>query len=276
MPEGPEIRRAADELARALQGRTVRRVFFAFEHLQPFEPILAGHCIEAVTARGKAILTRFDNDRIIYSHNQLYGRWMISAAETPPQTNRSLRLALHTEHASAWLFSASDINVLEPRDLARHPYLARLGPELLDPAVDVDAVLARLGESRFSHRCLMGLLQDQSVLAGMGNYLCCEVLHRSGLHPKQRIVDLSARQRRKLASHCLGLTRQSYRTGGITNRLTRARNLRGQGVSFEESRFLVYRRAGQPCYTCGTPIVKDRFCGRMGYLCPACQPAAQR
>ena len=276
MPEGPEIRRAADELDRALRGHTVRRVFFSFDHLKPFAPILAGHCIEAVTARGKAILTRFDHDWIIYSHNQLYGRWMVSADETPPQTSRRLRLALHTDRASAWLFSASEITVLETRDLARHPYLARLGPELLDPAMEVSTVLARLGEPRFSRRCLMSLLQDQSVLAGMGNYLCCEVLHGSGLHPQQRIAELSAQQRRTLASHCLRLTRQSYRTGGITNQLTRARTLRAQGASFEDSRFLVYRRGGLPCYTCGTPVLRDRFCGRTAYLCPTCQPAAQR
>jgi len=28
----------------------------------------------------------------------------------------------------------------------------------------------------------MGLLQDQRVMAGMGNYLCCETLHVAGIH----------------------------------------------------------------------------------------------
>lgn len=40
MPEGPEIRIAADRIERALAGRTARSVRFAFPHLQPFESAL--------------------------------------------------------------------------------------------------------------------------------------------------------------------------------------------------------------------------------------------
>jgi len=117
----------------------------------------------------------------------------------------------------------------------------------------------------------MGLLQDQSVMAGMGNYLCCEALHVAGIHPQHRPADLSAAQLRQLTGSCLHLIRQSHETGGITNDLERATILRKQGASFEASRFHVYRRAGLPCYHCGTDIIKGRFCGRMGYLCPTCQ-----
>ena len=117
----------------------------------------------------------------------------------------------------------------------------------------------------------MGLLQDQGVVAGMGNYLCCEALHVAGIHPQHRPADLSTTQLRQLTGSCLHLIRQSHETGGITNDLERATILRKQGASFEASRFHVYRRAGLPCYHCGTDIIKGRFCGRMGYLCPTCQ-----
>ena len=74
MPEGPEIRRAADELAAAIAGQHVTKTFFAFDHLKPHANRLQGETVCQVMARGKAILTRFSNGLTLYTHNQLYGR----------------------------------------------------------------------------------------------------------------------------------------------------------------------------------------------------------
>ena len=35
----------------------------------------------------------------------------------------------------------------------------------------------------------------------------------------------------------------------------------------------VYRRAGDPCLACGTPVARAAFHGRNLYWCPTCQPA---
>jgi hypothetical protein len=99
----------------------------------------------------------------------------------------------------------------------------------------------------------------------------CETLHVAGIHPQQRPADLSATQLLQLTGSCLQLARQSYETGGITNDMNRATTLRQQGASFEACRFHVYRRGGMPCYRCDTGIIKGKFCGRTGYLCPTRQ-----
>ena len=117
----------------------------------------------------------------------------------------------------------------------------------------------------------IGLPQDQGVMAGMGNNLCCEALHIAGIHPQHRPADLSDTQLQRLTGSCLHLVHQSYETGGITNNLEQATILHQQGAPFEACRFYVYRRAGLPCYRCGSDIIKGKFCGRMGYLCPTCQ-----
>ena len=96
MPEGPKIRRAADELAAAIAGQQVTHVFFAFDHLQPYANRLQGETVCQVRARGKAILTRFSNGLTLYTHNQLYGRWLITADGVYPDSSRQLRLAIHT------------------------------------------------------------------------------------------------------------------------------------------------------------------------------------
>ena len=133
MPEGPEIRRAADGIARALSGRTVERVFFAFEDLKPWEAHLGGMTLSAVDTIGKHMLCRFEDGTRIHTHNQLYGRWFIRERGVLPQTRRQLRAALHTQRSSALLYSASEIDVLDDDGLAAHPYLSRLGLDLLSP-----------------------------------------------------------------------------------------------------------------------------------------------
>ena len=50
MPEGPEIRRAADRVERAIGGLRALRVEFAFDHLKPFESQLNGYLVERVEA----------------------------------------------------------------------------------------------------------------------------------------------------------------------------------------------------------------------------------
>lgn len=197
---------------------------------------------------------------------------MILPAGAYPDTKRRLRLAIHNDKRSALLYSVSDIEVLNDGQPAAHPYLSRLGPDLLDESVTVEQVAARLAEQRHAGRCLMALLQDQRVLAGMGNYLCCEVLFVAGLHPITRPRDCPPGTIRHLADACLTLTRRSYRTGGVTNDPARAERLRSRGAPFEQYRFHVFRRAGLPCYACGETIVKARFSGKVGYVRPHCQP----
>ncbi len=97
MPEGPEIRIAADKIQRAIRPRPTTEVFFAFDHLKPFESDLAGCLVTEVETRGKAMLTHFDNGLSVYTHNQLYGKWMVRKAYDFPETNRQLRFAIHNE-----------------------------------------------------------------------------------------------------------------------------------------------------------------------------------
>lgn len=271
MPEGPEIRRARDQLAAVLEQEKVTKIQFAFDHLKLYQNKLKNKRIISLSSRGKAMLIGFDNGYTSYSHNQLYGKWIIAEDGQLPDTKRQLRLAIYTSKGAAFLFSASDIDILKTEELVNHSYLSKLGLELLDEATTVEKVTEHLSRNKNSRRSLMNLLQDQTVLAGIGNYLCCEILHVSGLHPETRSCELSEVQRKLLADNALRLTRQSYATAGITNLLSRAKKLKKQGVKFEDYRFHVYRRKGLPCYQCGKLVVKDKFSGRMGYCCLACQ-----
>lgn len=272
MPEGPEIHRVADDLAEAMAGQVAQEIFFQFDHLKPFEEILTGQVVTAVEARGKAILTCFSNNLTIYSHNQLYGQWVIRQAYQYPQTNRQLRVAIHNQRKSALLYSSTEIEVLSDEELATHPFLSKLGPDPLDAAVTVEQVINRFLHKQFYRRRLHSLLLDQEFLAGLGNYLRSEILFVGRIHPTWRPMDCSGEKVRQLAEVVVKLTEQSYYHRGITNNLQLADKLRQQGLDRSQYRFWVFKREGKPCYVCGTLIVKEAYGGRRLFYCPVCQP----
>ncbi len=270
MPEGPEIRRAADAIQEAVGGQEVH-VEFGLPDLKRWETRFSPAHLTAIETHGKAILSRFDNGLTIFSHNQLYGRWVCCPAGETPKTRRQLRLAIHAAKQSALLYSASNIAVLRDAEMQTHPYLAKLGPDVLNPVVTTDKIMERLLSTRFRNRQLGAFLTDQSFVAGLGNYLRCEILFSASCHPKTRPASLNHEQLSHLAEMVLALPRQSYALGGITNDLATAQRLMQNGADFEAARFKVFRREGQPCYRCGTAIVRKKLGGQACYLCPACQ-----
>jgi endonuclease-8 len=270
MPEGPEIRRAADKLLLALKALPISEVRFSFDHLKRYEPVLKGQSVIDVETRGKAMLIRFSNDLSIYTHNQLYGRWVVRKAYDYPKTNRQLRLAIRNERKSALLYSASDIDVLTPAQIAIHPYLAKLGLDVL--CATPNAVLDRLRVQKYRRRQFSALLLDQGFLAGIGNYLRSEILFTAGLHPYRRPVDCSEDQLERLAIAAATIPRQSYRHNGITNDLEQARALKAEGQRRSQYRHWVFGRASKPCRVCGHEIAKEVAAGRRVYFCLICQP----
>lgn len=270
MPEGPEIRRVADRLSRAIGGDVARHVCLTPPAITRFEPKLRGRVVESIAPRGKALLTRFEGGLTLFSHNQLYGLWIVSRGDSVPRTTRSLRVVIAGARATIRLYSASDIDVLDAAGLARHPYLARLGPDLLDATTTPAMIDERLAQRRFSGRSLAALLLDQGFVAGIGNYLRSEMLFVAGLAPERRPRDLDPQERAALAEAIVRVGNQAWRRAGITNDPQRAARMKLAGITFEARRFRVFDRAGLPCHDCGEPI--ERLdAGRRIYVCRTCQ-----
>ena len=271
MPEGPEIRIAADKIASSIAFKPIKEIFFAFEHLKPYEDILAKQLVTGVDTKGKGMLIRFDNGLSIYSHNQLYGKWEIARAYSYPETKRQLRLAIHNEKKSALLYSASDIEVLNEDAIATHPFLSRLGLDVLDSNTTTKKIEARLQDKSFHRRRFTSLFLDQRFLAGLGNYLRSEILFVARVHPTLRPIDCSSEQISALASSALKVPRQSYQTKGITNDLRIVQHLKKQGYRRKDYRHWVFGREERPCYICNSSILKNISGGRRYYFCPNCQ-----
>lgn len=272
MPEGPEIRRAADRIARVLVGETVERAALHLPDLSKYSNRLSGTTVTAIDTRGKAMLTRFDNGLTLYSHNQLYGRWYVTRRPNRPRTNRQLRVELHTASNSALLYSASDIEVLTVKQLQRHPFLLRIGPDLLDKSLTSATIVERLASKRFRGRSLAALYLDQAFVAGLGNYLRSEILFVSGVAPTRRPAELTRAELDRLARETLKVSRRSYRTRGITVLPSLAMQLKANGESYGSRRFYVFGRQGKPCRVCASKIEKAVAGSRNIFFCPSCQP----
>ena len=271
MPEGPEIRREAAAIGRVLAGRTLVHVEYRMPSLARRSRGLAGRRVESVGARGKAMLIGFDNGITHYSHNQLYGAWRVQKAGADVEDGRQVRVVLATATHAAVLYSATEIALLDAAALARHPFLARLGPDVLDAATTPAAIAARLADPRRARAMLAPLLLDQRFLAGLGNYLRSDILFASGIAPTRRAGSLSGDERARLAARIHALPRQSLRTRGITHDLARVKALRAAGAPFDALRFLAYDREGAPCYACGGAIRREDAGGRAVFHCPRCQ-----
>jgi endonuclease-8 len=122
---------------------------------------------------------------------------------------------------------------------------------VLNDDFDVAGVVARL---RSAGPLPLGeALQDQRLVAGIGNMWMAETLWDVGVSPWARVADLSE--------------------ATISDAVGAARRLMQASLAGGRSRRNVYRRAGRPCPRCGE-LVRSRGQGdenRTAYWCPGCQ-----
>lgn len=271
MPEGPEIWRTADSLSDALKDKPVTNLYFAFDNLKKYETELKGKKVENVEARGKAILTFFEGERVMYSHNQLYGKWMLSENGEQPDTNRKLRVAIRNDDHAAFLYSASQIEMLNRDEVSEHSYIKKLGPDVLHPDTSYEDIIAQFTDDSFQNRKLTTLLLDQGFVSGIGNYLRSEIMFYARVDPHKKLRDYSEEEKKALAKATIKLSERSYETGGTTNDPSIVEALKRENAGRSEWRFFVYKRTGNRCHKCGSVIEEEKTGGRKIYYCPNCQ-----
>ena len=272
MPEGPEIHRAANRIAKALVGKTLDSVEFHYKTIEGLEHYFLGKEVEYVKARSKGLLISV-GDYVMYSHNQLYGRWTVHLKTTDPRSRRSLRAAFITDKHAVRLWSATDIVLLPTPEENGHPFLARLGPDVLDEPITSTALLQHLKSKGIHRKKGATLMLDQRSFAGLGNYLRSEILHAAGVHPDDRPCDLEEETLLRWADCIKSVTVQAYEHSGVTVDLDVAKASKERGEPRRMWRHAVFCRNDRPCLTCGDLVVRLRYGGRRLDYCPTCQPS---
>ena len=267
MPEGPEIFLAA----RAVHGAVAQQACtLELRHpaLVAKARYLRGVRVKRVYARSKAMLTEFANGTVLYSHNQLYGEWVLHKPHEP-LLSKQVRLIIRTAAHQVVLYSATDFAWLKAGAEARHPYIAKLGPEVLDGSVTARQIALRL--AAFPRRVIADALLDQHVIAGLGNYLRADILFVARVNPLRKIGELSASELLRIAKACKTLTQRSVQRHGVVRPWSHFQAARKGGVELEAARFYAFDREGAPCWTCAAPIKRSTQGGRGLFYCAQCQ-----
>jgi len=259
MPEGDTIFRTARTLAAVLGGQVVTHA------ASPLHAVdrggLAGHRVVGVEARGKNLLIHFDDARTLYTHMRMTGSWHVYRPGETWQKPRALaRVVLETERFVAVAFSAPVVELLSAGDLARHPVLGRLGPDVLAPEFDFVEACRRI--RLHPDLSLAEALLLQSAVSGIGNVYKSEVLFLRRANPFARVDSVDARALEDLLAEA-----RRWMQRNLAGPARRTRN------ALSDERTWVYGRKGRPCRRCATTVRMRRHGAglRSTYWCPSCQ-----
>lgn len=266
MPEGHVLHRAA-----RLQGKRFTGQRVAAESPQgrfaEGAGAVDGRTVESIDARGKHLFYRFDNDLTVHIHLGLFGKFRL---QTPPFPDPSpnARLLLSTDDDRIHLAGPTTCELLDVDGI--DDVLDKLGP---DPIVDPDDGADRFADALSRRTVPIGrALLDQKAIAGLGNVYRSELLFMLGLNPFIPARDVD----RDTVDQLWKLSVEELRTGEKSGRIItvdpsevdrRRRNDMKRG-----ERLYAYKRQGEPCRRCGTPIASTDIDDRSIWWCPTCQP----
>jgi formamidopyrimidine-DNA glycosylase len=225
---------------------------------------LPGQRLVAIERRGKLLGFHFANQQVLTAHLRMTGYWNIVDRSGPDYRQQLVGLRAQL------LFAQQSALFIDRRGFATvgrataDDWTAGLGPELLDLPDGWHPAPAE----RQRKRAIKAALLDQSVAAGVGNYLADETLWHNQVHPQTPGQELTATQWAGLYQHARDLARQALAAGGTTFRdFSAVDGQAGQGQAL----LLAYGQAGKPCARCQAPLAKSKVAGRGSTYCQDCQ-----
>lgn len=275
MPELPEVELVTRALDKIVRGRKIIKAELLRAQLAPdnspreFARGLRGATVESVGRRGKHILFRFDNRRILITHLRMTGRFLYLPPEAPAPKHThavfhldNLRRLVFTDQRHFGLMKlvreATLAQTKELRELAPEPFSEEFSPAYLHDAL------------RRSRRVLKELLLDQKKVTGLGNIYAAEALFLARVNPFIVAAELSRGRVARLHQAIQEILSESIAHGSTMN---------VDPENIDESYFgggykghwRVYDREGEPCPNCNTRIRRLTHAGRSTYFCPRCQ-----
>jgi formamidopyrimidine-DNA glycosylase len=228
-------------------------------HLEEFALRLTGQEILTTGRRGKFLLIQLSEDVLIF-HLRMSGDLLVRPAHEPPAPHDRLVLYLDGDLQLAF----NDTRKFGRAWLVKDPeqVLRGLGPEPLDPAFTAQDLYDRLQSYR---RQLKPLLLDQRFIAGMGNIYSDEALYLARLHPLTLSNTLTLTQAERLWQSMRFVLSEGIRLHGASIDWVY------RGGDFQNY-FQVYKRTGEDCRECGSPIQRILVGQRSTHFCPRCQP----
>ena len=313
MPEGPEVRRAADALHDALAGREIvafsTRIKTARAWLEDNGEPFEGRRVERVRSHGKWLVGEVEGGLYFASHFLMWGRWHVVAPDDEMAVVRDTRERARIEVPGAvavlttapkFVVGTGDPAASGDADASSTGWgsggpLAHLGPDTLPygglEAFDADAFHDRLLSGEHHDRTIGAALLDQTILAGVGNYLRAEILHACRLDPWRLVGELTDADLACLDREIPAVCAYAYAHGGRTippeavERMRADADLHYGEARDHNLRHWVFRRTNLACLVCGDTVRQQKQVTRRWedgegnleekkrpiYFCPTCQ-----
>ncbi len=285
MPELPEVetvRRGLEQQTRGFQIARVEvlrtRAVASPATTEAFCHGLQGCALASWQRRGKYLIGQLERQGSDGGHwgvhLRMTGQFLLlkpgaQATQPPPCSHTRVRI---------WSTAGPELRFVDTRSFGQMWWvppgqavesvitgLQKLGPEPFSPAFSASYLGSRL---KGSQRPIKNALLDQALVAGVGNIYADESLFAAGIRPHTPSGQLGAAQLEALRAALVQVLQTSIGAGGTT--FSDFRDLAGTNGNYGGVA-LVYRRGGQPCRQCGTPIQRDKLGGRSSHWCPNCQ-----
>lgn len=255
MPELAEVELIRRQLA-GIVGRTITTVESLDRKLVDLDAA-SGHEVTSLLRHGKLLGLQLTDNIVLACHLRMTGALTFS----------------HGAHARA-VIRFGDGQQLWFTDPRRFGTLRvetaldfgkGLGPDLLNDSSLLPATHARAARRRSAVKTV---LLDQSLVAGIGNYMADEALWRARTHPQSQAASLSDEEWMSVLTHAQMIAVESIAHGGVSIR--DYKHVDGTSGRMQE-RLLCYGRGGLACARCEGVLQKLRVGGRGTTYCPFCQ-----
>lgn len=234
-----------------------------------FADRVRGRTVLGVERRGKNVIIRLDEDRVVAVNLGMTGRLLPSLDDGPaPPDSSHPAVRFRFQGGGALVFDDTrrfgTVECLTGGEW--HLRSEWMGPEPLGPSFTAEGLHASLAASRSPIR---SWLLDQRKVAGVGNIYANEALHLAGIHPEQQARTVDRKGAQALHRGIRRVLQAAIDAGGTT--LRDYRTAEGEPGRYAP-RLLVYGRDGEPCGRCGSEVRRIVFGGRSAFFCPGCQP----
>ncbi len=278
MPELPEVETIRRDLEPLVCGRRIVDVAIdpdtlpllvgAEMELEAFRSALIGERIQSLSRAGKYLLAGLGGGQTWVIHLRMTGRLLWRPADAPAEVYERARVSLDCGHDLRW----SDLRKFGTWRLLRdrNELLRRLGPEPVEAGFSTSVFRKAIAGAAGP---IKSVLLDQRRLAGIGNIYADEALFAARVRPDTPAGELAPGATQRLAAACRDVLAQ-----GIANRgASFSDYVDGRGKAGSQQMYVrVFRRTGEPCYTCGSQIRRTVIGGRATHYCPRCQKSGRK
>lgn len=273
MPELPEVEVICRGLAPLVVNRKILTVSYSNKKLRkPFprakmDSQVEGAFILGVERRAKYILLPLTGKAVLLFHLGMTGKLGVFDHDTPRSKHDHLRFLLDDGREMRFndVRRFGCVEVFSAKELRENDPFADLGPEPFSTDFSADYLLAKAGGKK---QPVKSFLMDNRVVVGIGNIYANETLFAAGILPQTPINRLRNTDWLRIVEKSRLILEKAIAMGGST--ISDYENANGEAGYFQ-LQLAVYGRQGQPCPTCGQPVMRVVLGGRATFYCPVCQ-----